>query len=424
MFVDKVQVSIEAGKGGDGVVSFRREKFVEHGGPDGGDGGKGGDVIAIASNNQNTLANFRYKKKLAADPGKSGDKRKKHGKNGKDLIINLPVGTVIASSTGKNLADLTSDGQKVIVAKGGQGGFGNAHFVSSRRQAPRVAEIGEPGEEIEATLELKMIADVGLVGLPNAGKSTLLSRVSNARPEIASYPFTTLRPNLGVVDIDASTSVLFADIPGLIKGASKGKGLGDEFLRHVERTKLLVHIIDCYEEDITSSYKTIQEELASYNLDLSKRPQIIALNKIDGLDREIVDDQLGKLKKSVGRRTKIFAISAQSGQGTKELLFGIKSAVKKSKTKISDKLKPSIPIIRLTPRGDKWSVEKSGKQYIVIGPKIERFAKRTDFDNDDGVTRLRDIMHKMGITHELERKGIKPENKIRIGRDNIGSIKY
>lgn len=424
MFVDKVRVTLKAGKGGDGAVSFRREKFVERGGPDGGDGGKGGDIVAVASNSRNTLADFRYKKKITAERGSKGDKQKKHGKNGQDLVIKLPVGTVITAASGKLLVDLIEADQKTVIAQGGQGGFGNAHFVSSRRQAPRVAEVGEPGEELEATFELKMIADVGLVGLPNAGKSTLLSKTSNAHPEIADYPFTTLKPNLGMVDIDPSTSVLFADIPGLIKGASRGKGLGDEFLRHVERTKLLVHVIDAYQEDIASSYKTICQELADYSTDLSKRPQIIALNKIDGLDQEIIDYQAAKLKKAAGRGVKIFPISAVSGKGTKQLLFEVKADVKKSRMKLPAKLKPSIPVIKLPTRGNKWEVRKMTKKYVVTGPKIEKFARRTDFNNDDAVTRLRDIMHKMGIIHELERKGIKPKDKVQLGKDKIGTIPY
>jgi GTP-binding protein len=424
MFVDKVRIKVEAGKGGDGRVSFRREKFVERGGPDGGDGGDGGDVVAVASNNQNTLASFRYKKQLAAEAGKNGDKQKKHGRSGSDLVVKLPVGTVIAKPDGEVLADMTSDGQSVVIAKGGSGGFGNAHFTSSRRQAPRVAEIGEPGEELDVAFELKMIADVGLVGLPNAGKSTLLARVSNARPEIADYPFTTLKPNLGMADINHTTSVLLADIPGLIKGASHGKGLGDEFLRHVERTKLLVHLVDAYQDDIAAAYKTIQQELADYSIDLSKRPQIVALNKIDGLDEEIINDQLAKLQKAAGKKAKVLAISAKSGQGSKELLFEVQSCLKKSRSKIPSKLKPSIPVIKLPSRGNKWEVTKSGKKFVISGPKIEKFAKRTDFGNEDAVTRLRDIMHKMGITHELDRKGAQPKDKIQIGKEKIGSIDY
>ncbi|HQU09741.1 MAG TPA: GTPase ObgE, partial [Opitutales bacterium] len=235
MFVDKAIVSVKAGDGGDGHLSFRREKFVERGGPDGGDGGDGGDVVFVASANKNTLADFRYKKELKAQDGAPGGKSRRHGKSGADLVVQVPEGTIVLSDKEEVLADLADDGASAVIAHGGLGGFGNAHFVSSTRQAPKVAEKGEPGEELNVRLELKMIADVGLVGLPNAGKSTLLSVVSQARPEIADYPFTTLTPNLGVVDIDKTKSLLFADIPGLIEGAAKGKGLGDEFLRHVER---------------------------------------------------------------------------------------------------------------------------------------------------------------------------------------------
>lgn len=410
MFVDKVEVKIKAGKGGDGKVSFRHEKFVERGGPDGGDGGKGGDVVLMASNNQNTLAKFRFKKEITAEPGHNGDKRKKHGKNGKDLIVKLPVGTAIFGPNGKLLADLVTDGQQEIIAHGGPGGFGNAHFTSSVRQAPRIAEKGEPGEEFAATFELKMLADIGLVGLPNAGKSTLLSRISNARPEIANYPFTTLTPNLGVVDV-SDTSVLVADIPGLIEGASHGKGLGDEFLRHVERTKLLIHLIDAYQDDVVTAYKTIQKELADYTVNLSRRPQIIAINKIDGLDEEIVADLVKTIKKVAGR-TPVMAISAQSGQNTKELLSAAQKLLQKSAKKVTAKQKPAIPVIRLASTDDSWKVKKIKDGFMVGGGKIERFARRTDFDNEDGVARLRDIMRKLGILHELERKKIKPKDKI------------
>ncbi len=412
MFVDKIVVKLRAGKGGGGIVSFRHEKFVERGGPDGGNGGDGGDVIARASNNQNTLAKYRYKKEIAASPGKNGGKRKKHGKSGRDLTIDLPVGTVI-SINGREVADLIKDKQKVLIAKGGKGGFGNAHFTSSTRQAPRVRELGEPGEEFEATFELKIIADVGLIGLPNAGKSTFLSRTSNAHPEIANYPFTTLQPNLGVVDIDAKTSVLFADIPGLIEGASKGKGLGDEFLRHVERTKLLIHIIDAYQEDIAGSYKTIMNELKSYSSSLAKRPQIIAINKIDGLDEDIIADQLKKLKKAVKRGTKLFPVSAQSNQGVKELLYEAKNQMARLREKRKSK-KDKIPVIRLPKDEQSWQVKKTKHGFVVTGAKIERFAQRTNFEDEEGINRLKDIMHKTGITRELERRKIKPGDKIKI----------
>src|SRR3990167_4677379 len=268
-FVDRVSVTFKAGDGGNGIVSFRREKFRAKGGPDGGDGGDGGDLVLTASRNQNTLANFSYQKLVKAAHGQNGGRSKRHGKSAPNLEVPVPVGTTVIEND-KLLADLTDDGQRVIIAKGGKGGFGNAHFKSSTRQAPRVAEKGEKGQQLEATLELKMIADVGIVGLPNAGKSTLLSVISNARPAIADYPFTTLSPNLGVADIDESNAILLADIPGLIEGASQGKGLGDEFLRHVERTGLLLHLIDVYNEDVAKAYKVIMQELRDYKIDLSK----------------------------------------------------------------------------------------------------------------------------------------------------------
>jgi GTP-binding protein len=412
MFVDKVTVRIRAGKGGDGKLSFRHEKFIARGGPDGGDGGNGGNIVVFASNNQNTLADFRYKKEISAEPGHNGENRKKHGKNGKDLLVKLPVGTAIYGPEGTLLADLITNGQKEIIAEGGKGGFGNAHFASSTRQAPRVAEKGEPGEEFEAVLELKMLADIGLVGLPNAGKSTLLGNISNARPEIANYPFTTLTPNLGVVDIDKTHSVLVADIPGLIEGASRGKGLGDEFLRHVERTKLLLHLIDAYQSDIKHAYQTIQKELADYTVDLSKRPQIVAINKIDGLDEDIADDLVKELKSVVKRGTKVMTISAQSGEGTKELLREAQKRLEKTVQQIEKKAGNKLPVIRLERTDDSWKVAKVKGGFKVSGKKIERFALRTDFENEAGIQRLRDIMRKMGIIHELERKKAKPEDKI------------
>ena len=410
MFVDKVSVKIRAGKGGDGKLSFRHEKYVERGGPDGGDGGDGGNVVAFASNNQDTLANFRYKKEVGAEPGGNGEKRKKHGRNGKDLVVKLPVGTVISDEKGKVLADLTQDGQQEVIAKGGQGGYGNAHFSSSTRRAPRVAEKGEPGEELTVDLELKMLADVGLVGLPNAGKSTLLSRISNAHPEIANYPFTTLTPNLGVVDV-ADSSMLVADIPGLIEGASKGKGLGDEFLRHIERTKLLLHLIDAYDEDSVGSYKTIQKELADYTVNLSRRPQIVVINKVEGLDEEIIGDLIKNLKKAAGRKT-IMTISAKSGQGIGDLLNQTYKMLKTLREKPAKKAKEKVPVIKLEKEDDSWKVTKGKEGFKVKGKKIERFALRTDFESDGGIQRLRDIMRKMGIIHELERRKAKSGDTI------------
>lgn len=424
MFIDKTQIIVKGGDGGRGVVSFRHEKFIDRGGPDGGDGGDGGDLIAVGSRNQNTLASFRYQSELVADSGKPGSKQKKHGRSGKDLRVMVPIGTVIVKPDGVEVADITDDGQEVVIAKGGKGGFGNAHFISSRRQTPKVAEKGEPGEEYEATLELKMIAEVGLIGMPNAGKSTLLSRVTNAKPEIADYAFTTIRPNLGVADIDETKSVLIADIPGLIEGASQGKGLGDEFLRHVERTKVLVHLVDAYQEGIAEAYKVIRQELAAYRVDLTKKPEIIAINKIDGLDDEIIADQVKLLKKVATKGVKIYTISASSGKNLKELMYAVAEVVSRT-IEAEEQAVDDLPVISLPETDDAWQVAQTDEGYVVTGQKIERFAMRTDFDNEEGIDRLRDIMRKMGIMHELERKGIDLDNEIIFGSGReYGRMKY
>ncbi len=422
-FIDKVTVTLGAGDGGNGVVSWRHEKFIDRGGPEGGDGGKGGSIIVEASRNQNTLATFRYQKELQAEAGQPGGKRRKHGKNAPDLHVALPVGTMITKASGELLADLTEDGQTAVIAKGGRGGFGNAHFISSTRQAPNFAEKGDPGEKFDAVFELKMIADVGLVGLPNAGKSTLLGRVSNARPEIADYPFTTLKPNLGVVDIDPQNSLLFADIPGLIEGAASGKGLGHEFLRHVERTAVLIHLIDAYQDDAAKTYQVINKELADYSPELAKRPQVVALNKTEGFDKEMTDDLLKQLRKVVPRTTKLLAISAASGAGTTELLREVARLVyleRQHEAAVEAESEAMIPVLRLEAEVAPYTVEKQIDDkkivsYIVSGAKIEQFAGRTDFDNDEGLQRLRDIMRRLGIMHELRRKGIDPGDMIKIG---------
>jgi GTP-binding protein len=425
-FVDKVPVTIHAGDGGDGAVSFRHEKFIDHGGPDGGDGGDGGSIVFVASRNQDTLANFRFQKELHAENGTAGTKRRRHGKNGADLRVMVPIGTSVADEDGQILVDLEEDDQEAIIAKGGKGGFGNAHFISSTRQTPKIAEKGEAGELLTVQLELKMIADVGLVGLPNAGKSTLLSVVSNARPEIANYPFTTLTPNLGVVDIDKEHTLLFADIPGLIEGAAEGKGLGDEFLRHVERTAVLVHLIDAYQEAIAEAYQTIQDELSAYKVNLSKKPQIVALTKIEGLDAEIVAEQLGKLKAVVPKNTPILAISAKSNEGMADFLRQIRSMVdtERAHKKALEEESPeeSVPVFRMSSDDEQWHVVREKKYFVVNGQKIERFAGRTDFSNEAGVERLVDIMKKMGIMHELVRQGVKTGDRIVIG--NAGEIIY
>ena len=359
-----------------------------------------------------------------AQPGKAGFKQKKHGRSGKDLIVQVPVGTLVTTEDGMQLADLAEDGQRALIARGGKGGFGNAHFVSSVRQAPRVAEKGEEGVTFEANLELKMIADVGLVGLPNAGKSTLLASISNARPEIANYPFTTIRPNLGMVNIGKDHALLVADIPGLIEGASEGKGLGDDFLRHVERTQVLLHLIDIYSNDIVADYKTIQDELKAYKVDLTKRPQVVVLNKIDGLDDEIVADKLAELKPVLKRGTKLFAISANAHMGVKELFNTVSDTVAKERVRQAAK-KPEetgIPVITMN-RLDAWRVTSPKRgTFLVTGTKIERFAGKTDFENTHGVVRLRDIMRKMGIMHELVKMGAEPGDTVLIGAR--GSVEY
>lgn len=426
MFVDNAVVKVKAGHGGNGIVSFRHEKYVERGGPDGGDGGAGGDVVLLASENQHTLATFRHQKELAAPAGSSGGKRKRRGKSAEDLIVKIPVGTtVIDRATGAVLGDVTADNQSLVVAAGGSGGFGNAHFTSSTRQAPRIAEKGEPGEERELSLELKMIADVGLVGLPNAGKSTLLSVVSNARPEIADYPFTTLQPNLGVVDIDDTKSLLLADIPGLIEGASQGKGLGDDFLRHVERTAVLLHLIDIYQEDIAGTYQVIQDELKSYKIDLSTKPQIVALTKAEGLDEDMVNDRMAELQAVVPPECKIHTISAQTKHGLKELLHDVYKITERERAAAAlpaaETDDDDTPLITLPASTEAaWQVDTQGGRYVVSGVKIERFAKKTDFSSGPALRRLRDIMRKMGITHELIRRGAQTGDTIEI--KDAGSI--
>jgi GTPase len=414
-FVDKVTINVSAGQGGNGKLSFRHEKFISKGGPDGGDGGDGGDVILRSSRNQNTLAAFRYQKEVRAEPGQPGGQSRKHGKRGKNLYLDVPVGTVASKADGSVVADLVEDGAEIIVASGGHGGFGNAHFVSSRRQAPKFAEKGEPGEEFELHVELKMIADVGLVGLPNAGKSTLLSKISNARPEIADYPFTTLTPNLGVVDLDKKTSILFADIPGLIAGAAKGRGLGHDFLRHIERTAVIVHLIDAYNEDVAAAYTIVRTELEAYQPQLTKRPEIIALNKVEGLDEEIINDHLRHLRRIVPKSTQICAISAQSGYGVQPFLFAVGEQVKAVRAQTPAVVEDhSVPVLKLTDTSDAFIITREGDSFIVRGQRIEQFARRTDFDSEEGLQRLRDIMRRAGIIHELKRMGIEAGQTIRI----------
>lgn len=426
MFVDKVNVTVEAGKGGDGIVSFRHEIYVDKGGPDGGDGGNGGDVILVASRNQNTLAAFRFKKLLKAPNGQPGDSARKHGRSAKNLLVPVPVGTIAMTSDGQVIADLTEDNQEVVIARGGRGGFGNAHFVSSVRQAPKVAEKGEDGDRLEYTFELRMLADVGLVGLPNAGKSSLITSVSNAKPEIANYPFTTLKPHLGVVDVDGE-AILLADIPGLIAGASEGKGLGDEFLRHVSRCSVLLHLIDSSSNDIAADYKTIRGELEAYSPEMAKKPEIVLITKIENLTDDLLEMQHDLLKTVVPKKTPIYEVSAFAKRGLKELLYVLKDIVVAEHNKqqiAAAEERAALPVIRLKESPDAWTITKTKNAYVVTGRKIERFAARTDFNNDFGIIRLRDIMKKMGIMNQLRKDEINPGDRIIIGKPSRGEITY
>lgn len=412
MFVDKVEILVKAGRGGNGLVSFRREKFVDKGGPDGGNGGNGGNIIFVGDPGLNTLAKFRHNKRIQAENGENGKRKKQHGRNGLDVKVTVPLGTVVYEN-GSQIADITQPKEEAIVAQGGRGGFGNAHFTSSTRRVPRVAEKGEPGEEKRLILELKILAEVGLIGLPNAGKSTLLSVISNARPEIADYPFTTLSPNLGVVDV-GKHSLLFADIPGLIEGASQGKGLGDEFLRHIERTKTLIHLVDSTNEDIESNYNVIQNELQSYKIDLTQKPQIAVLSKIDAIDQTKLNQKRKDLRAVHG--SSVYAISSKTKEGISELIMRILKEVTKARKIKEDKNESDDIFIHvLENTDDAWEIKRVKQGFYISGVKIEKFALRTDFENPFGVTRLKDIMQKMGIIHELERRDMKNTDKVFIG---------
>ena len=418
MFVDTAKVTVQAGKGGDGAVSFRHEIYIDKGGPDGGDGGRGGDIVFVATEQLNTLLGFRYQPKLAAKPGKSGDKRQMAGRSGEPLVVKVPVGTLVRRD-GEIIADLVTPGQEVTIAKGGDGGFGNAHFKSSVRQAPRIAELGEMGDAFEAELELKLLADVGLIGFPNAGKSTFLSVVTNARPEIADYAFTTLTPNLGMATVDDG-QLLIADIPGLIEGASEGKGLGDKFLRHVERTAVLLHLIDIYSDDIANRYTAIRHELETYSPELIKRPEIVALTKCEGFDKDMIEMQLDSLKKVLPKDVAVYAISAAAHTGLPDLLRDLRRRVVAAREVVEEAEEAAgAPVITLGPEAlsEHWEVEydKEDEIYHVRGEKIEKFARRTNYDAYETVNRLRDIMRRLGISHELSRMGATGDSMIQIG---------
>ena len=419
MFADRAKIFIRSGKGGDGHVSFRRELFVPNGGPDGGDGGKGGDVIFEVDEGLTNLSEYRHRAKFTAEPGEQGGKKRCHGANGKNLILKVPAGTIIREAeSGKVIADMSGDNKRQVILKGGRGGQGNMHYATATMQVPKYAQPGQAAQELWVNLELKVIADVGLVGFPNVGKSTLLSRVSNAKPKIANYHFTTLNPMQGVVDLGDGSSFIMADIPGLIEGASEGVGLGHEFLRHVERTKILLHVVDAASTEgrdpIDDIYK-INEELKNYNEELASRPQIIAANKTDVIYSED-EDPVEKIRAEFEPQgIKVFPISAVSGKGVKELLSYIWEVLKEL---------PQEPVVfeqEYFP-GDynsndnlSYTVEQLDEHtFVVEGPKIEKMLGYTNLDSEKGFLFFQNFLKNTGILKDLENAGIQDGDTVRM----------
>jgi len=414
-FADEIKISAKAGNGGNGLVSFRRERYVARGGPDGGNGGNGGNIYLIADHNETSLAKFLRIKNIKADNGGSGKVKKMAGRTGLDLNIKVPVGTqVISFKEGKNkileeyiIADLDKHNQNFLLAKGGEGGFGNSHFARASFQTPKFADLGEPGEDKDVILRLKMVAEVGVIGLPSAGKSTLLSVVSNAKPKIAEYAFTTLVPNLGIVSV-GSFKFLMADIPGLIKGAHKGKGLGIEFLKHIERTKVLIHVIDGTSSTIKQDFNNINLELKKHNPILCSKPQVIAINKIDVLD----DKKIASIKKLKFNNCPVHYISAVTHKGTKELIIDVVKTLKKipePKDDIKIYTLDDVPINR-------FEVTKDKKQFIVKGYKIEKLLYKTDLNNLQALGRMYKILKRLGVMSELKKAGAKDGDEVKIDK--------
>ncbi len=421
VFVDKARIFISSGKGGDGHISFRREKFVANGGPDGGDGGKGGDIIFKVDEGINTLADFHYGGKYKAENGQDGNKRRCHGKNGADLIIKVPEGTVIKEAqSGKVIADMSRDNKEAVILKGGKGGNGNMHYATSTMQAPKYAQPGQPALELEVLLELKVIADVGLVGFPNVGKSTFLSKVSNAKPKIANYHFTTLTPMLGVVDLNDAKGFVVADIPGLIEGASEGAGLGHEFLRHIERTRMMIHVVDAAStegRDPLEDIEAINNELKNYNADITTKPQVIAANKIDmlpdGENSEIIDT-IRKKYEPMG--VKVFPISTLTGKGVQELLYYVSRTLSELKEKPIVFEQEFFPETMIESNDEAFTVEYSeeDKEFVVEGPKIEKMLGYTNLDSEKGFAFFQKFMADNGILDKLEELHIQEGDTVRM----------
>ncbi len=413
MFLDEATIDVRSGKGGDGASSFRREKHVPRGGPDGGDGGDGGDVIVIADRQVGTLLPFRYKRKFVAASGGNGEGHSRFGKDGKSIKIPVPIGTVIKDAeTGEVLADLAHKGARFLAAKGGRGGRGNLHFVSSVRQAPTFAEKGEPAEGRKLLLELKLMADVGLVGLPNAGKSTLISAVSAAKPKIADYPFTTLEPNLGIAGV-GDISFTIADLPGMIEGASEGKGLGHRFLKHAERTRIVCHVVECApvdESDPVENFRVIAHEVDAFSENLRDKPVVIVMSKIDLIPKDAQDELRGKLEEASG--LEVFPISAVAQQGLEPLLFRLAEAVKEAPEE------PEIEVIEPVPvnaERDAWKIRKEEDGYAVEGRRIERLIAMTDLHNDEALRMLHRKLLGIGVIGELQEMGAEDGDTVRIG---------
>jgi GTPase len=413
MFIDQVEIQLKSGKGGDGMVHFRREKFVPQGGPDGGDGGKGGDVIFEVKPTLNTLSSFRQNQKFRAEDGAKGGPSQMTGRNGKDLVIYVPPGTMLFDTdTNELIGDLTEPGQTRIVLKGGRGGRGNQHFATSRNQAPRTAEKGEPAQEKRIKLELKLIADIGLIGVPNAGKSTLLSVLTNAKPKIAPYPFTTLEPNLGVANIDDHTTVVLADIPGLIEGASKGSGLGHDFLRHIQRTRVLIHLLDGLSEDPVADYSQINSELSLFDPNLAKKPQIVALNKID--QPEVQERLTGLQKKFKKLGVELMTISALARTNTRELL--IKAYQKLEEAPPIEEVELPLPVYKPKEDPREFVVRREGaNEWRISGTAIERAASMTYWQHDGSVRRFQKIMETLGVDEALRKAGVQEGDTVAIG---------